>query len=196
VDDFGDTVNSRYGPSILDLHRSYGVEVIHADVLNDDLRMPCAGVDAITSFHSIEHWHSSPKRLFRAAARALAPGGVFVLGSPNCVNLRKRLAVPLGRSKWSSMGEWYESEVFRGHVREPDVEDLRYIAADMGLSDVQLYGRNWLGYINPRRAYRALAALVDRPLRASPSLCSDIYVVGTKPADWVPPDEPRANGSR
>src|SRR3712207_1446801 len=28
IDDFDDAVNHRYGPSVLDLHRSYGVEVI------------------------------------------------------------------------------------------------------------------------------------------------------------------------
>ena len=34
------------------------------------------------------------------------------------------------------MAHWYEPELFRGHVREPDVDDLRYIARDMGLEDV------------------------------------------------------------
>ena len=43
-----------------------------------------------------------------------------MVGVPNCVNLRKRLTVPLGRGKWSPMADWYEQPSFRGHVREPD----------------------------------------------------------------------------
>jgi hypothetical protein len=45
----------------------------------------------------MEHWHHSPKRLFRQVSdKLLKPGGRFVLAVPNCVNLRKRLSVPLG----------------------------------------------------------------------------------------------------
>jgi hypothetical protein len=74
----------------------------------------------------------------------LKPGGLFFLGVPNCVFLRKRITVPLG--KWSSMDEWYERETFGGHIREPDVGHLRYIARDLGLGYVRVFGRNWLGY--------------------------------------------------
>jgi SAM-dependent methyltransferase len=46
----------------------------------------------------MEHWHRSPKALFHEALTWLRPGGLLVIGVPNCVNLRKRLTVPLGRS--------------------------------------------------------------------------------------------------
>ena len=97
----------------------------------------------MTSFDSMEHWHHSPKRLFRqVSAQLLKPRGRFVLGVPNCINARKRLSVPLGIGKWSAIEDRYEEPEFRGHVREPDVADLRYIARDMGLKDVQIFGRN------------------------------------------------------
>ena len=105
-----------------------------------------ASFDVITSFDSMEHWHHSPKRLFQEVMRVLKPSGRFILGVPNCVNLRKRLTVPFGFGKWSSIDDWYEQETFRGHVREPDVEDLRYIANDMGLMELQILGRNWMAY--------------------------------------------------
>jgi hypothetical protein len=89
--------------------------------------------------------------------------------------------VPLGIAKWSSMADWYEAKTFRGHVREPDVDDLRYIARDMGLVDVEVMGRNWLGYKNRRPWIRRLTPLVDVPLRVLPTLCSDIYLVGRTP---------------
>lgn len=112
--------------------------------------------------------------------RKLKPGGRFVLGVPNCVNLRKRLTVPLGYGKWSGFDEWYHREMFRGHVREPDVGDLRAIAADMGLVNAQIVGRNWTGHASPNTATRIAARIFDVPLRAFLNLCGDIYLVGHK----------------
>jgi hypothetical protein len=59
------------------------------------------------------------------------------------VRIRKRLTVPFGSGKWSSMADWYEDPIFRGHVREPDVDDLFYIAREVGLVDVYIKGRHW-----------------------------------------------------
>ena len=169
------------GSSVLDLHRAYGVEIIQADLIDQGPDLPPESLDAVTSFDSMEHWHGSPKRLFHNCIRALRPGGMFLVGTPNCVNLRKRLTVPLGFGKWSSMQHWYEQPVFRGHVREPDVADLLYIARDLGLVGVRIIGRNWAGYASARRALRVATSLADRALRWRPSLCSDIYLSGIKP---------------
>jgi hypothetical protein len=96
------------------------------------------------------------------------------------VNIRKRITIPLGMGKWSPMTEWYEAEVFRGHVREPDVGDLRYIAEDLGLIDTKVMGRNWLGYESRFGWVRSLTPLADQLLRLFPSLCSDLYLIGRK----------------
>ena len=129
----------------------------------------------------MEHWHNSPKRLFRSLASALKGGGLFIIGSPNCVNLRKRITVPFGVGKWSQIEDWYETERFRSHVREPDIADLRYIASDLGLEEVKIIGRNWTGYRSRFRVARMITPVIDRILRLRPSLCSDIYMVGRRP---------------
>ncbi len=180
VDDFDDSVNHKVGASILDLHRKAGVEVIARDVVTSGIADITGTFDIITTFDSMEHWHRSPKRLFAEVVEKLNPGGVFVLGVPNCVNLRKRLTVPLGFGKWSAMQTWYEAETFRGHVREPDVSDLRYIARDMGLTNLTITGRNWAGYDSRHSIVRLATAIVDYPLRVFPSLCSTIYLVGRR----------------
>jgi len=83
------------------------------------------------------------------------------------------------------MEEWYEEPEFRGHVREPDVADLRYIALDMGLKDVRILGRNWLGYGTRSRFVRLGTWIADRPLQMFPSLCADLYMTGHSPPAHV-----------
>jgi len=166
----------------LALHRQYGVEVILRDVIEEGIDFPSESLDVVTAFHTIEHFHHSPKRLLRSVTSVLKPGGIFALGAPNCVNLRKRLTVPLGHGKWSTMDRWYEADRFIDHVREPDVDDLRYIANDMGLVDVEIHGRNFLGLSSPKPFVRRAALLLDKGLRYRPSLCSDIYMLASKPA--------------
>src|SRR5262245_43239605 len=168
IDDFDDSVNHRVGASALDLHKKLGVEVIARDVVEKGICDVTGTFDVITTFDSMEHWHYSPRRLFHEVIGKLNPGGVFVVGVPNCVNLRKRITVPLGIGKWSAMQDWYETDKFRGHVREPDVGDLRYIACDMGLVDARIYGRNWLGYYSGSLFIRAASQIMDYPLRLWP----------------------------
>lgn len=181
VDDFDDHVNHEYGDSVLDLHRSVGVEVRKQSPIEEGFAFGRGNLDAVTCFDSMEHWHGSPKGLFRRVIGALRPGGLFVVATPNCVNLRKRISMPFGYAKWSSMWDWYEHEVFRGHVREPDIADLLYIARDIGLDRVEILGRNWAGLNNESSLVRRATRLADRLIRLRPSLCSDIYLVGHKP---------------
>jgi len=179
IDDFGDEVNVKTGAFVLDLHRSLGVDVISKDVIVDPLPLKPGSLDAITCFESMEHWHNSPKRLFRCLKAALKPGGVFVLSAPNCVDMARRLAIAIGHGQWSTIESWYESETFRGHVREPDVRDLRHIANDIGFTNVKIFGRNW--WPNTRfqgSPAKPIASLVAHLLRLRPSLCSTIYLVG------------------
>ena len=178
IDDFGDKINKEFDSAIFTAHTKYGVQVISKDVIAGSLDFPKDSFDAVTSFDSMEHWHHSPKRLFHQVISWLKPGGLFVLGVPNSVNLRKRISVPFGAGKWSQMREWYDTEVFRGHVREPDVDDLKYIAMDMHLTEYEILGRNWLGYGSKFRLVRMSIPYVDHVLRRRPSLCSDIYLIG------------------
>lgn len=179
VDDFGDGLLSERDVAALELHQRFGVEILRRDVTVegiDDLD----GIDVFASFNSIEHWHRSPKSLFHSMSGKLPLGGVMLLGTPNCVNLRKRITVPFGVGKWSSMEDWYDTEYFRGHVREPDVDDLRYIARDLKLENVHIYGRNWLGYYSRYALAKWGTHVFDRALRLWPSLCSDIYMIGNR----------------
>lgn len=166
---------------VLALHRSLGVRVERRDPLEEGFGFPPGSLGVVTIFDSMEHWHRSPRRLLHEVREALVPGGLLLIGVPNCVNLRKRISVPLGRGKWSRMADWYETKRFRGHVREPDVDDLRYVARDLGLGQVEILGRNWAGYLNASPWIRRATPVADRLLQLRPSLCSDLYLIGRKP---------------
>ena len=180
VDDFNDEINHQLGESIFNIHRRYGVSIMSRNCITEGLGELGEQLDVVTSFDSMEHWHHSPKQLFHQLMSLLNPLGLFVLGVPNCVNLRKRLTVPLGRGNWSSMQDWYEPAFFRGHVREPSVQDLSYIAKDLRLEDVRILGRNWLGYSGSGGFVRLATRLGDSLIRWKPSLCSNLYLIGRK----------------
>jgi SAM-dependent methyltransferase len=139
IDDFNDPGDRKRGlaTSRFPLHEKYSVEAVTRDVLQG---LDCIEkFDVITSFDVLEHLHHSPKRLLHDAMRAQRPGGTLIIGVPNCMNLRKRIAWPLGVGRWTTMEEWYEQPIFRSHVREPSVADLHYIARDDGVTSFRTF---------------------------------------------------------
>lgn len=157
--------------------KDHGVRVLRRDPLEEGLALEQDSLDAVTSFDSMEHWHRSPKALFREVVRTLKPGGILLLGTPNAANLRKRVEAVLGRTEWSSMNDWYEQPIFRGHVREPTVHDYRYIARDLDLQDVSIIGRNFAG-LEQNGPVRYATLVLDPLLRAFPTLSSNLYLIG------------------
>jgi len=167
-----------------------GGRVEEMDFVSKPLPLDDASVDVITCFHSLEHWHHSPKPLFREIVRVLKPGGHLIIATPNAANLRKRIFVPFGRNIWSSLTEWYHEgdPVFRGHVREPIVSELHQLLGWNHFEVLATYGRNFIGRDSqaltflPKSLVHALATGTDHILRCFPTLCSDIHVIGRKPA--------------
>lgn len=181
MEDFADaTLVDDETAVVLKLFEEANINVIRGDAFDNIASLPEEGIDLVTTHDSMEHWHNSPKALFHVLWERMNEGGMFWIGVPNCVNLRKRITVPFGFGKWSGMKDWYEQSIFRGHVREPDVDDLRYIARDVGANKYRIVGKNWLGYRNSRASVRAITPFVDRLLQLRPSLCSDIYLLAWK----------------
>lgn len=179
VDDFGDKGKSNLDDIRYSLPKDFDVKVIRKDIVQG-LDFPLASIDAVTSFDMVEHLHASPKRFFHDAMKSLRKDGIFFLGVPNCVNLRKRITVPLGIGSWSSFSDWYDVPVFRGHVREMDVRDLKKVAKDIFLCDYKIFGRNWLGYEHASSVIRSAVGFSDKIMRVFPSICSDLYLLGRK----------------
>lgn len=195
VDDFGGGggVNAKMKePSdrVVERFKQMGVSIVKQDLLSEPLPFEGESVDLITTFHSIEHWHHSPQKLFKEIRRILKPNGVLIIGCPNSVNLRKRIWVLFGKTNLCSLEEWYyEGEPFRGHVREPTVGELKKLLQWNSFRPVAVIGRNFIGRRSltlekapptAHRIYMFLLRIFEPLLRLNPSLCSDIHVVGRK----------------
>lgn len=194
VDDFGGGGGVIAGQrsqdiKVLDLFRErLGIKIIEQNFVEQPLKLPDASVDVITCFHSLEHWHNSPKRLFREISRVIRPKGWLVLATPNAVNIRKRAFVIVGRNNFPTLQAWYDDgdPIYRGHVREPIIRDLQQIMEWNGFEVRGTYGRNFIGRKSrslgflPAPLVNGVAVASDGLLRLFPSLCSDIHVVGQK----------------
>lgn len=156
-----------------------GVRLAPTDIALDRLPLDDCSVDSVSCVACIEHLHSSPRPLFAEIKRILKPEGQFLLGCPNATNLRKRFSVLLGRSNLPAVDQfWTDGDpVWHGHVREPTISELQWMAEASGLEVVSRLGRNFIGEEN----YGWAASLLDQPLRRVPGLCSDIYVLARKP---------------
>ena len=180
LDDFADSPGDPEGLECLDIIRTTGVQVICQDATAARFDLDAVWLNVVASFDSVEHWHSSPRPCFRRAMCTTKPGGTFILSAPNAVDLFARWRILFGRSCWSGFDEWYYPQTFRGHVREPTTDDLRRIAQDLGLEQVQILGRNWrLRSLAPRIAIAT--RLIDNVLRLRPAWCSDIYLSAVNP---------------
>jgi SAM-dependent methyltransferase len=191
VDDFGggggvDTRQPNATETVLDRVKKRGIRVIELDFLANPLPLGDASIEIVTCFHSLEHWHHSPKALFAELRRVLVPGGWIFIATPNAVNLRKRAFVLLGKSNLPMLHEWYDEPVFRGHVREPVVADLRCLLEWNGFAVRGTYGRNFIGRDSealaflPRGPRHLLGKATQVALQCFPSLCSDIHVIGQR----------------
>ena len=178
LDDFRDPNNIRLGEAAFLAHHKFGVRILRADANRE---FPVAGsFDVMTCFASIEHHHNSPKQMLHSMVEHLKPGGLFVLSAPNSVDLMKRFQTIVGSAQWSPIEEWYESAEFRGHVREPRLADLHYIARDLGLRDYEIVGRTFIW--RKDGLLKSAMRLIARLIQPWPSLNSELFLVAYKSA--------------
>ena len=150
IDDFGgggglEHQSAQESRAILDRMRAKGIQIQEVDFLSNPLPLPNESIDVVTCFHSLEHWHNSPKPLFAHLRRVIKLGGFLVLATPNAVNIRKRIAVALGKTNLSRLEEWYGEPIFRGHVREPVIADLCKLLEWNQFAVREISGRNFIG---------------------------------------------------
>ena len=160
-----------------EIAKKAGANFIHTDLLDWEPPFDENSIDVVMSVDNIEHLHHSPRKLYKKMVRCLKPSGSFLLGAPNAANILKRLRVPMGMNIFARLEDWYNLNCFVGHVREPIVADLKFIGRDIGLENIRVIGRNWLGIVR----FGGWGKIADPFLRPFPTLCGNIYMIGNKP---------------
>lgn len=163
--------------SVAALQRAEGVAVHDfADTGYDLAALGTHGYDAVFCAGVIEHIPHTPRLLLETLTRALKPGGVLVLDTPNLAYLYKRLALLDGRSVFAPIADQYGTELpFEGHHREYTVDELQWMlrAAGHTMLSVETFNYSLFGLTELTGA----DAAYFREMEADPTLREVILTV-------------------
>ncbi|MEB3980338.1 methyltransferase domain-containing protein [Mycobacterium sp. 663a-19] len=181
VDDLGDEWHQRGDAKqkILEFAKDMGVEYITLD--NHELPSD-REFDMVMLHDVLEHLHDSPRDLLNDLLSRVRERGYLFITVPNHVNLRKRIAVLLGKTSHQKyeIYYWYPGK-FRGHVREYTRGDCVALARALGLEVVELRGMHQMLQKVPRRLLRVYLAAS----RLAPSTRDTWLMVARKPVGWT-----------
>jgi len=137
--------------------------------------------DMVMLHDVLEHSHDSPRILLGRLLELCKSGGYLFVTVPNAVNLRKRIAVCLGKTNYQRFELFYWYPVpWRGHVREYVRGDLEKLAEYCQVEILELRGCDHMlekvpGPLKP--FYLAFTDLFD-------GLKDSWALVVRKPKDW------------
>ncbi len=161
-----------------------GITVLEGDILCK-LPFKDGEFDVVNCDCTIEHLTHSPKSLFKEVNRVLRPGGVFLVTTPNLVNLSRRVRFLVGRSPHWDLQEYFDREErFTGHVRELTLSELRqellWSGFSIPFSGTQNSFFNWKRLFHPRKWMAHLFTLLSFPF---PTMREVLFVLAEKPLD-------------
>ncbi|MEK7116163.1 MAG: class I SAM-dependent methyltransferase [Patescibacteria group bacterium] len=161
-----------------------GVEVMRGDLADP---FPDGSFDLVVCNAVLEHVQGIHKHVFDEARRVLAPGGSFVLTTPNIASLLKRVRLLFGRSPNWDLKDFFDSGLeFTGHTREFTIAECRKMLEWSGfhpsavMSKPSYFRWDWLW--NPRKAHNVFFQLLSR---LSSSLGDLIFAAGKKSANVI-----------
>ena len=96
--------------------------------------------DMVMLHDVLEHLHDSPRELLNDLAELIKPNGLLFITVPNDINIRKRLAVLMGKTNLPNFATyyWYPGP-WRGHVREYVKNDLKMLCEFLGFKINELH---------------------------------------------------------
>lgn len=97
--------------------------------VNEPLPCPPGAFDTIVCSEVIEHLEN-PRALLREVARLLAPGGLAVLSTPNCENIRSLVALAIRGHHWA-----FGPNSYPAHLTALTRLDLRRCCEEAGLTE-------------------------------------------------------------
>lgn len=166
-----------------DFLKEQGVQFIKTDLINFDLEKEfgSSALDVVCSYHCLEHFHHSPKKVISSALKALKSGGFIFIEVPNAVNILKRFKFAFGKTNYNPFDHYFESDQFVGHVREYSVDDLEQFAEYLSLKNWKIFGSNYYGNLWNLLGISFFSKSVDFFLKLRPGFCGAIHLRGYKP---------------
>lgn len=177
IDDFSDFLDSRqHEERVINFFSRYDVLVVKHNLFKP-LPFGRNSFDGVTMFNVLEHLHHSPKPLFNETRRVLNDTGIVLIQVPNAVNLYKRIKVLFGKSNYPSLLDFLQQDMWRGHVREYTIEELRKLLNFFGFKEIKVYGIPYYGYKLKSGFFKKIHEAL---CRYKPTFAESIIAVGKK----------------
>lgn len=170
---------------IKDFGSKYGINFYHQTDQNYQIPFKKNFFDIITSFSVVEHLHNSPALMLKDIGIHLTESGYGIIVTPNSVNLRKRIDVLLGRTNYNPIEEIFytdsEEGIYRGHVREYTLSELRKIVEWSGFKIIH---SSHFEHIAPTKLNPFLSKIYKQIGNLITSFRSANIVIFQKPNSW------------
>lgn len=123
-----------------DRYTLWNVPLYRCDVSREPLPFADERFRVVAFCELLEHIPSSPAYPLRELLRVTRRGGRLILTTPNCANLRKRLALLAGRSNYCPIDVFFERDVYERHNREYTLREVCWVLERTGW---QVEGAEW-----------------------------------------------------
>ena len=178
MDDFSDYLDDpEYGVKVISYLSEKKVTVVKHDCFKKPYPFEDNFFSGVVMFNVLEHFHHSPKPVFNEIKRVLKPGGVVFIQVPNAVNLIKRIKVLFGKSNYPPLLDFLQHDIFRGHVREYTIEELKILLKFFRFKVIKVYG---IPYYTHRLKFNFLRKLHKVLCKYKPSFAESLIAVGQK----------------
>lgn len=141
--------------------------------------------DMIMMHGVIEHLHDSPRNILNSLTELLKVNGYLFITVPNAVNIRKRLAVLMGKTNLPPFEMYYWSNnPWRGHVREYTRGDLEQLAKYLNLQATELRSGHFM--VENKLSVPLIPLIYRAATCLFPGWRDTWLLIAKKPEGWSP----------
>lgn len=169
------------GEKIIAFAEEFGIRFIHAS--DRGLPFEKNSFDMVMLIDVIEHFHNSPRELLNNLIGLMKPRGYIFITVPNAVNIKKRIAVLLGKTNYQPYEYYYWFPgPWRGHVREYVKDDLLKLVEFLNLDLCEIRSTHHMH----KRLNPILRTLYIFLTKIFPGWRDSWLLIARKPATWLP----------
>ena len=177
MDDFSDDFDTLpYAKAVINYLSSQNITVINHNCFKpfpfDD-----EFFDNVVMFNVLEHFHHSPKLVMHEIGRVLKKKGKLLIQVPNAVNLVKRMKVFFGKSNYPPLLDFLRWDVWRGHVREYTLQELKVLLKFYGFKIINVYS---IPYYSFKLKFFMLKTLHKLLCKIKPAFGESLIALGEK----------------